>query len=99
MSENQAKEAAEEIVRLPLNFKFSERVDAIAAIIARHFASHAADVRRLRDALRQITQMTDADDGKSYRCDDREGCLDAVHAAALSALTPAATAEQKESRQ
>lgn len=33
-------------------------------------------------ALDDIAEMTDADNPESYRCDDREGCLDAVHDAA-----------------
>ena len=38
--------------------------------------------RELLDALKDIRQMTDADDEESYRADDREGCLDAVFATA-----------------
>jgi len=37
--------------------------------------------------LGDIAEMTDADNPESYRCDDREGCLDAVHDAARRALT------------
>ena len=42
-----------------------------------------AEVERLRAALADIAAMTDADDPESYRCDDREGCLDAVYAKAM----------------
>lgn len=46
------------------------------------------EVERLKDALRRIRRMTDADDPDSYRCDDREGCLDAVFGVASEALAP-----------
>jgi hypothetical protein len=39
----------------------------------------ALDPVRLQDLIRRIAAHTDADDPESYRCDDREGCLDAVH--------------------
>jgi hypothetical protein len=41
-------------------------------------------------ALTRIRDMTDVDNPDSYRCDDREGCLDTVFAVAsqtLKALT------------
>lgn len=41
----------------------------------------------LVDALRTIAEATDPDNPESYRADDREGCLDAVHATATAALT------------
>lgn len=41
------------------------------------------------EALRTIAAATDADNPESYRCDDREGCLDTVHAIARSALAEA----------
>ena len=40
----------------------------------------------LREALGAIRAMTNVDNPKSYRCDDREGCLDAVFAKACEAL-------------
>jgi hypothetical protein len=43
-------------------------------------------VEGLKEALRDIAAMTDADNPDSYRSDDREGCLDAVHSRALSAI-------------
>lgn len=46
-----------------------------------------AERDRLREALQEIAEMTDPDQPDSYRADDREGCLDAVHARA-AALTP-----------
>lgn len=36
--------------------------------------------------LSDIVKMTNADDEKSYRSDDREGCLDAVHHQAWEAI-------------
>jgi len=45
------------------------------------------EVEQLRDALQQIKDMTDVDNPDSYRCDDREGCLDTVFAVASEALT------------
>lgn len=36
--------------------------------------------------LRNIRGMTNADDPRSYRCDDREGCLDTVFSMASKAL-------------
>jgi hypothetical protein len=46
------------------------------------------EVEQLRDALQRIKDMTDVDNPDSYRCDDREGCLDTVFAVASEALTP-----------
>lgn len=48
----------------------------------------AARVRALEEALQSIAEATDADDPESYRSDDREGCLDTVHAIATAALSP-----------
>ena len=48
------------------------------------------------DALTRIRDMTDADKPDSYRCDDREGCLDTVFAVAsqaVSALTADSTGD------
>lgn len=51
--------------------------------------SQAADeIERLREALQSVADMTDADNPESYRCDDREGCLDTVFATATAAMTP-----------
>lgn len=44
----------------------------------------AAEVERLRAALADIAKATDADNPESYRCDDREGCLDYVYAKATA---------------
>jgi hypothetical protein len=44
------------------------------------------EVARLREALISIRSMTNADDPESYRCDDREGCLDSVYSVADAAL-------------
>lgn len=41
-----------------------------------------AEVKMLRAALVNIAEATNADDPDSYRCDDREGCLDYVYAKA-----------------
>ena len=40
----------------------------------------------LKTALASIKSMTDVDNPESYRCDDREGCLDTVFATATRAL-------------
>lgn len=48
----------------------------------------ADEIERLREALQSVADMTDADNPESYRCDDREGCLDTVFATATGALTP-----------
>lgn len=45
------------------------------------------EVEQLRYALQRIKDMTDVDNPDSYRCDDREGCLDTVFAVASEALT------------
>jgi hypothetical protein len=44
-------------------------------------------VARLREALADIAEDTDADNPLSYRRNDREGCLDWVYAKATAALT------------
>ena len=44
-----------------------------------------AEVAQLREELRDIAEDTDADNPNSYRSDDREGCLDWVHAKAMKA--------------
>ena len=54
--------------------------------------------RALLAALRDIAEMTDSDNPDSYRLDDREGCLDTVHAKATAAIaaaeqTPSAEAD------
>lgn len=53
----------------------------------------AAEIRRLtaecekqRIALQEIADDADPDNGKNYRADDREGCLDAVFFTARAAL-------------
>lgn len=51
----------------------------------------AEEVRRMRGELQSIADMTDADNPASYRCDDREGCLDTVFSTATEALTPNAS--------
>ena len=45
-----------------------------------------AEVARLRDELTDIAEATNVDDPESYRCDDREGCLDYVYAKAVEAM-------------
>lgn len=44
---------------------------------------------KMLEALRNIMQMTDADDPDSYRADDREGCLEACFATARDAIAKA----------
>ncbi len=51
----------------------------------------STEVERLRTALQSIKDMTDVDNPDSYRCDDREGCLDTVFATASEALAVADT--------
>ena len=46
------------------------------------------EIERLRKALQDIKEMTDAGNPESYRCDDREGCLETVFATASNALEP-----------
>lgn len=41
----------------------------------------------LRIALQNIAHDTDPDNGKNYRADDREGCLDSVFSTATNALS------------
>jgi len=56
----------------------------------------AKDRKALLAALRDIAEMTDPDNPDSYRSDDREGCLDTVHAkatAAIAAAEPTPSAE------
>ena len=62
--------------------------------IRRMAASHKALLATLRD----IAEMTDSDNPDSYRSDDREGCLDTVHAKTTAAIaaaeqTPSAEAD------
>lgn len=38
------------------------------------------------NVLERISAHTNPDDPESYRCDDREGCLDTVHAISKAAL-------------
>lgn len=64
-----------------------DRQDALMLEAAAALTSLEAERDRLREALQEIAEMTDPDQPDSYRADDREGCLDAVHARA-AALTP-----------
>lgn len=65
--------------------------ESIAAAVPAQ--ARAPDVVTLRDALQSIRDMTDADNDESYRCDDREGCLDTVFAVASRALAAQAPAQ------
>ena len=47
----------------------------------------------LLQAMRDIADMTDADNDESYRADDSEGCLDTVNAKALRAIREATTGD------
>jgi hypothetical protein len=51
--------------------------------------SQALLIERLTKALESIAEDTDPDNPDSYRCDDREGCLDTVQATARAALASA----------
>lgn len=44
-----------------------------------------AENATLKEALNDIAEHTDPDDKDNYRSDDREGCLDTVHAIATAA--------------
>lgn len=55
-----------------------EKIEAIRRAVKHH--------DELVAALEEIKEMTDADNNECYRCDDREGCLDAVFAKAQSIL-------------
>jgi len=69
-----------------------EFLNAIRPATKNHLA--AIDALRARlthadamaEALEKIADMTDADNPESYRCDDPEGCLDAAHGTAETAL-------------
>ena len=57
------------------------RADKLAAL--------EADAARMKDALLQIKEMTDAEgDEDTYRLDDPEGCFDMVFAVAEKAIKP-----------
>jgi hypothetical protein len=60
-------------------------------IIAEQLAAKDAEIAGLRDVLERIAAHTDPDDPESYRCDDREGCLDTVQAIASAALKETTT--------
>lgn len=49
-------------------------------------AAKDAAIARLLGTLRVICKNTDPDEAESYRCDDRDGCLDQTHAAARMAI-------------
>ena len=55
-------------------------------ILENDLAKAWADKRELVKALETIRDMTDAGNPDSYRCDDREGCLDAVHDRSFAAV-------------
>jgi hypothetical protein len=49
-------------------------------------AAAKGEIERLVDVLARVARHTDVEDPNSYRCDDREGCLDTVHAIAKEAV-------------
>jgi hypothetical protein len=57
-----------------------------AGLLPEDIIAAVDEIERLRDALMEIKDMTNVEDDESYRCDDREGCLDAVFATATDAL-------------
>ena len=83
--ENHIGDAAEMI---PANVNAAaEKLKHLGWLIHAAIVQSAADeIARLRDVLKRIGDMTDADNPESYRCDDREGCLDTVHGVARSSL-------------
>ena len=70
-------------------------IASVTAWIGEHRAEAEANARliatapELLAALASIAEMTDPDDPESYRSDDREGCIDAVQAAARAAISKA----------
>ena len=63
------------------DFVLLQAADKIAAL--------EADAARMKDALLQIKEMTDAEgDEDTYRLDDPEGCFDTVFAVAEQAIKP-----------
>lgn len=68
---------------------YGARKPADAARIALTWNCHD----ELVEALRSIAEHTDPDGGDNYRSDDREGCLDTVHALARAALSRATPRE------
>ena len=56
--------------------------------VAKSYGADQSEIKRLREALKKIRNMTDVDDPDSYRADDREGCLDAVYGEAVDGLSP-----------
>jgi len=65
----------------------AKREGAILAEVTGQRDGARAEVERLREALADIAEDTDADNPLSYRRNDREGCLDWVYAKATAALT------------
>ena len=67
---------------------FGQYADAIIANLAAApeaaslILSQQQRIAELEEALREIAAMTNPDDSDSYRSDDREGCLDTIHALA-----------------
>ena len=60
--------------------------DCIDELLRRGFRQGGGKGDVLIATLQDIKGMTDADDPESYRCDDREGCLDTVFEVASEAL-------------
>jgi DNA repair exonuclease SbcCD ATPase subunit len=59
------------------------RLRAALNLIDEARANALAECERLRAVLADIAEATNVDDPESYRCDDREGCLDWVYAKAM----------------
>ena len=72
----------------------SHAVRTVIRTLTRRAETAEAEVARLRAVLGDIAAMTDADDPESYRCDDREGCLDAVYAKAMRSQDAAGSLAQ-----
>ena len=60
--------------------------DGYNSEFAQDLTSAACEIDRLREVIKDIAEMTDADNPESYRCDDREGCFDTVFSVATEAL-------------
>jgi hypothetical protein len=66
----------------PGNWNGAEPARQYVATAETQLAALTKRVGELEGALTGIAEATDPDDPGSYRSDDREGCLDHVHAAA-----------------
>jgi|GEM_PF-3964836 len=76
MAEANERIAAKEYGPDPMP-EFGIQARAIRTVLSA-LSSQSQAAEGMAKALAEIARMTDPDDPKSYRSDDREGCLDAV---------------------